>query len=887
MRKERFNITGMTCSACSARVERTVAKMAGTADVSVNLLTNTMSLAYDENVTSPAAIIAAVEEAGYGASVKGASPAQTAQTASPAAVQAENAEDDAAGKAIRAMRTRLLISILFLVPTVAISMSHTFAAWGIPYAPAFMDIFWGAENALTFALVQFLLILPIMYVNRAYYVNGFRNLLHGAPNMDSLVGIGSMASALFGAFAMLRMSYGLGHGDLALTAEYGTNLYFESAGMIVTLITVGKYLEARAKGQTTDALRALMKLAPQEATVLLDGVELTVPVSSLAAGDTLVVRPGARIPVDGTVTEGTTSVDESAVTGESMPVSKAAGDTVTSGTQNIEGTIRFTATRVGEDTTIRQLIRLVDEAGGSKAPIARLADRVAGVFVPVVIAIALLAGAIWLMMGASLEFAFSITISILVISCPCALGLATPVAIMVGTGRGAAHGILIKSGTALETAGGIDTVLMDKTGTLTEGRPQLTSIRPVGITADELTALAAALETGSEHPIAAAITTYAAAQGQSIPAATDFHATFGKGVRARVDGADCAAGNTALLAELGIVLPPAIETVRAEMAWRGETALIVIRAGQIIGLLGVRDAEKPTSAAAIAQMKAMGLTPVMLTGDDARTARTIANQLGITEVIAGVLPKDKQEHVKRLQSEGHRVAMIGDGVNDAPALVQADLGIAIGAGTDVAIESADAVLVRSDLLDAVSAIRLSRSVMRNIKENLFWAFFYNVIGIPLAAGVLYPAFGIKLSPMIGAAAMSLSSICVVLNALRLRFFSITKETAEHTEAAPAAPSIAPIDSDGAPDAPSPSTTKAAAVPAADRKEATTMEKTIHVKGMTCPHCVKHVTKALSGMDGVTDVAVSLEAGTATFKTSRDIPDSEYAAVLDDAGYELG
>ena len=887
MQKERFNITGMTCSACSARVERTVAKMAGTADVSVNLLTNSMSLAYDENVTSPAAIIAAVEEAGYGASVKGASTAQKAQAAAPAAVQAGNAEDDAAGKAIRAMRTRLLISILFLVPTVAVSMSHTFAAWGIPYAPAFIDIFWGAENALTFALVQFLLILPIMYVNRAYYVNGFRNLLHGAPNMDSLVGIGSMASALFGAFAMLRMSYGLGHGDLALTAEYGTNLYFESAGMIVTLITVGKYLEARAKGQTTDALRALMKLAPQEATVLLDGVELTVPVSALAAGDTLVVRPGARIPVDGTVTEGTTSVDESAVTGESMPVSKTAGDTVTSGTQNIEGTIRFTATRVGEDTTIRQLIRLVDEAGGSKAPIARLADRVAGVFVPVVVSIALLAGCVWLMMGASLEFAFSITISILVISCPCALGLATPVAIMVGTGRGAAHGILIKSGTALETAGGIDTVLMDKTGTLTEGRPQLTSIRPVGITADELTALAAALEAGSEHPIAAAITTYAAAQGQSIPAATDFHAIFGKGVRARVDGADCAAGNTALLAELGIALPPAIETVRAEMAWRGETALIVVRAGQIVGLLGVRDAEKPTSATAIAQMKAMGLTPVMLTGDDARTARTIANQLGITEVIAGVLPKDKQEHVKRLQSDGHRVAMIGDGVNDAPALVQADLGIAIGAGTDVAIESADAVLVRSDLLDAVSAIRLSRSVMRNIKENLFWAFFYNVIGIPLAAGVLYPAFGIKLSPMIGAAAMSLSSICVVLNALRLRFFSITKETAERTEAVPAAPSIAPIDSDGAPDAPSPSITKAAAESAADRKEATTMEKTIHVKGMTCPHCVKHVTKALSGMDGVTDVAVSLEAGTASFKTSRDIPDSEYAAVLDDAGYELG
>ena len=878
MRKETFNVTGMTCSACAARVERAVKKMEGTADVSVNLLTNTMTLAYDEAAANPAAIIAAVEDAGYGASVKGAASAQAA----PQAGGSSEAGADTAEKETRAMRSRLTVSILFLLPTMYIAMSHMLADWGIPYPAGFADVFWGAENALTFALAQFVLILPIMYVNRAYYVNGFRNLLHGAPNMDSLVGIGSMASALFGVFAMFRMSWGLGHGDLALAAEYSTNLYFESAGMIVTLITVGKYLEARAKGQTTGALKALMQLAPAEAIVLRDGREVTVPAASLALGDTVIVRPGGRIPVDGTVTEGATSVDESAVTGESMPIAKTTGDTVTSGTLNIEGTIRFTATRVGEDTTIRQLIRLVDDASGSKAPIARLADRVSAVFVPVVITIALAAGGIWLMTGASIEFAFSIVISILVISCPCALGLATPVAIMVGTGRGAAHGILIKSGEALETAGNIDIVLMDKTGTLTEGRPQLVSVRPIGISADTLISLAAALEAGSEHPIAAAVTAYAAEKGLAVPDAADFHAVFGKGVRARIAGTDCAAGNAALLTELGIPLSDAIEAARAEMAERGETALAVVQAGRIAGLLGVRDAEKPTSAAAITQMKRMGLTPVMLTGDDARTAKAIAERLGITEVIAGVLPADKRAHVERLQGEGHRVAMIGDGVNDAPALVQADLGIAIGAGTDVAVDSADAVLVRSDLLDAVSAIRLSRSVMRNIKENLFWAFFYNVIGIPLAAGVLYPSLGIKLSPMIGAAAMSLSSVCVVLNALRLRFFAIEHEPVRQEEHTPIEVMISPIVP--AMDEIRQSTADSSA---AQRKEDIIMEKTINVKGMTCPNCVKHVTKALSGMEGVSDVSVSLEAGTATFTASRDIPAADLAAVLDDAGYELG
>ena len=875
MRKETFSVTGMTCSACAARVERAVKKHTGTADVAVNLLTNTMTLSYDDAVTTPAAIIAAVEEAGYGAQVKtspGAPPAR-----SPAGPQ-EGVMDTGA-KEIRAMQTRLVWSILFLLPTMYTAMSHMFAMWGVPYPAGFAALFWDTENAMTFALTQFILILPIMYVNRTYYVNGFRSLLHGAPNMDSLVGIGSMASALFGVFAMFRISWGLGHGDMALAAAYSANLYFESAGMIVTLITVGKYLEARAKRQTTGALTALMQLAPMEASVLRDGEEMIVPVAALAIGDTVIVRPGARIPVDGTVTEGATSVDESAMTGESMPVPKTTGDRVTSGTRNIEGTIRFSATRVGEDTTIRQLIRLVDDASGSKAPIARLADRVSAVFVPIVIVIALTAGGVWLAWGASVEFAFSIVISILVISCPCALGLATPVAIMVGTGRGAAHGILIKSGEALETAGSIDVVLMDKTGTLTEGRPQLVSICPIGISADALIALSAALEAGSEHPIASAVTAYAAHKGIAPLPVTDFEAVFGRGVRATVADTPCAAGNAALLLEMGITMPAAALDMQEEMATRGETVLTVVRAGCIVGLLGVRDTEKPTSAAAVQQMKAMGLMPIMLTGDDARTAKAIAARLGIEEVIAGVLPSDKRAHVERMQKEGHRTCMIGDGVNDAPALVQADLGIAIGAGADVAIDSADAVLVRSDLLDAVSAIRLSRSVMRNIKENLFWAFFYNIIGIPLAAGVLYPAFGIKLSPMIGAAAMSLSSVCVVLNALRLRFFAIAHEPTGHEERAPIEPTISPIayTADAATTAHS---------RAAKGKEVSTMEKTLHVKGMTCQHCVKHVTKALSSMDGVTDVVVDLEKGTAVCKISHEIPDTEFAAVLDDAGYEL-
>lgn len=760
MKKQQFTITGMTCSACSARVEKAVTKVDGTKDVSVNLLTNSMQLEYDEAKTSVPAIIKAVVDAGYGASVKGK---QAAAKAAP--------QEDPVKKSIDEMKHRLVWSIAFLLPTMYISMHGLFEKlFGLPVPQIVGAVFDGPENAIIFAFSQFLLVLPIMYLNRRYYIAGFRNLFRGAPNMDSLVGMGSMAAALFGAFAIFRMGWGFGHGDMALVQEYSTNLYFESAGMIVTLITVGKYLEARAKGQTSKALEKLMDLAPKQACVVRGGVEQTIPAEELVAGDEIVVRPGERIPADGVVLSGTTSVDESAITGEPIPVEKQAGDKVTSATINKQGSIHFSAERVGEDTTISQIIRLVDEASASKAPIARTADKIAGIFVPAVITIAVIAGGVWLAMGASVEFAFSIAICILVISCPCALGLATPVAIMVGTGKGAENGILIKSGEALEVAQSVDTVVMDKTGTITEGRPEVTVIVTAdGIAEQQLLSIAAGLEQGSEHPLAEAVMTAAKAKGIAPQAMTDFRALFGRGVEAKADGHAYAAGNAKLMEEKGVDLK-AYEAQLAAFADDGCTPLIFAEDDRVIGILAAADVEKATSREAIARFHEMGIEVVMLTGDNARTAEAIRRRMGIEKVIAGVLPENKAAHIKKLQSEGHRVAMIGDGINDAPALAQADLGIAIGAGTDVAIESADAVLMKSDLLDAVSAIRLSKAVLLNIKENLFWALIYNVICIPLAAGILYPAFGIKLSPVIGAAAMSMSSVCVVMNALRLRFF---------------------------------------------------------------------------------------------------------------------
>ena len=860
MKHETYQVTGMSCSACSSRVEKAVSKLEGIEKASVNLLTNSMQVDYDETILTSQAIIDAVVKAGYGASLAGGQAGT--KGASPQASPANTAEQE-----VRQMKRRLLWSIVFLIPTVYIAMHHMLASHlGIPVPSAISAVFDGPENAISFAFAQFLLILPIMYLNRKYYTNGFSNLLRGAPNMDSLVGMGSMASAAFGAFAIFRMGWGMGHGDWALVQTYSANLYFESAGMIVTLITVGKYLETRAKGKTSAAIEKLMKLAPKEATVLRGGVETVILVEDLAVGDEIVVRPGERIPADGIVSQGTTSIDESAITGESIPVEKQVGDKVTSATINTSGYIHVTAQRVGDDTTISQIIRLVDEASASKAPIAKIADAVAGIFVPAVITLAVAATALWYFaMGADLEFAFSIGISILVISCPCALGLATPVAIMVGTGKGAENGILIKSGEALERAHAVDTVVMDKTGTITEGKPHVTDVQALTCSETELLGLAAGMEQGSEHPLAEAIVACGKERGIAPKAISDFRAVFGKGVIASADGKTYYAGNAALMAEQGIDVSSYADRLDA-LADQGKTPLIFADNSGVIGIIAVADVEKATSAEAISRFAAMGIDVVMLTGDNARTAEAIRKRLGIPKVIAGVLPQDKERHIAELQAQGRTVAMIGDGVNDAPALAKADVGIAIGAGTDVAIESADAVLMRSDLLDAVSAVRLSKAVIKNIKENLFWAFFYNVIAIPLAAGLFYPAYGLKLNPMIGAAAMSLSSVCVVLNALRLRFFkpnhsagTVSRETSHET----------------------PNT------PISEQKEGEpAMKTTLHIEGMMCQHCQKHVHDALAAMDGVTDVTVNLEGKTADVTATKDITTDEFAKVITDAGYEL-
>ena len=860
MKHETYQVTGMSCSACSSRVEKAVSKLEGIEKASVNLLTNSMQVDYDETILTGQAMIDAVVDAGYGASLAGGQAGT--KGASPQVSPANTAEQE-----VRQMKRRLLWSIVFLIPTVYIAMHHMLASHlGIPVPSAISAVFDGPENAISFAFAQFLLILPIMYLNRKYYINGFSNLLRGAPNMDSLVGMGSMASAAFGAFAIFRMGWGMGHGDWALVQTYSANLYFESAGMIVTLITVGKYLETRAKGKTSAAIEKLMKLAPKEATVLRGGIETVIPVEDLAVGDEIVVRPGERIPADGIVSQGTTSIDESAITGESIPVEKQVGDKVTSATINTSGYIHVTAQRVGDDTTISQIIRLVDEASASKAPIAKIADAVAGIFVPAVITLAVAVTALWYFaMGADLEFAFSIGISILVISCPCALGLATPVAIMVGTGKGAENGILIKSGEALERAHAVDTVVMDKTGTITEGKPRVTDVQALTCSETELLALAAGMEQRSEHPLAEAIVACGKERGIAPKAVSDFRAVFGKGVIASADGKTYYAGNAALMAEQGIDVSSYADRLDA-LADQGKTPLIFADNSGVIGIIAVADVEKATSAEAISRFAAMGIDVVMLTGDNARTAEAIRKRLGIPKVIAGVLPQDKERHIAELQAQGRTVAMIGDGVNDAPALAKADVGIAIGAGTDVAIESADAVLMRSDLLDAVSAVRLSKAVIKNIKENLFWAFFYNVIAIPLAAGLFYPAYGLKLNPMIGAAAMSLSSVCVVLNALRLRFFkpnhsagTVSRETPRET----------------------PNT------PISEQKEGEpAMKTTLHIEGMMCQHCQKHVHDALAAMDGVTDVTVNLEGKTADVTATKDITTDEFAKVITDAGYEL-
>ncbi len=853
--KQKFTVTGMTCSACSAHVDKAVRKLEGVSEVNVNLLGGSMTVEYDPAAETPEDIIAAVDAAGYGCALPQKAAPGKQDTRADAARQME---EELAG-----MKRRFLISLCFLVPLFYIAMGHMMG-WPLP------QFLHDSRNALAFAFIQFLLVLPIMYVNDKYYRVGFKTLLHGAPNMDSLIAVGSIAAVVYGIAAIFQIGYGLGHGDMARVEQWSMDLYFESAGMILTLITLGKFLETRSKGKTSQAISRLMDLAPKTAVILRDGREVELPVEEVAVGDLLLVRPGQSIPVDGVVVEGASAVDESALTGESLPVDKGPGDKVAAASINKSGSFTFQATRVGDDTTLAQMIALVDEAASSKAPIAKLADKVAGVFVPVVMTIAAVTAVVWLVVtGGDITRALTAGVAVLVISCPCALGLATPVAIMVGTGKGAENGILIKSAEALETLHTIKTIVLDKTGTVTQGKPRVTDLYPCeGTTPEELLCVAASLEKPSEHPLARAIVAEAEERGIPLVPAEGFRAVHGKGVQASLQGAGFLAGNRALMEERGVDLG-AERLLADSLAENGKTPLYFAQDGKLIGVVAVADTVKPTSAAAIAAFRDMGIDVVMLTGDNRRTAEAIGRELGVTNVIAEVLPQDKERVVAGLQQEGKRVAMVGDGINDAPALARADVGIAIGAGTDVAIESADIVLMKSDLMDAVTAVELSKATIRNVKENLFWAFCYNTIGIPLAAGVFYPILGWQLSPMFGAAAMSLSSVSVVTNALRLKLFK-PKHTAPAALREDAPASEAPQRS-------------VSHIPQNQNKGVSPMEKKIMIEGMMCQNCVKHVSNALNGLPGET-ANVDLEGKCAT--VSGPATDEELKKAVEDAGYQV-
>ena len=879
--KERFDVTGMTCSACSSHVEKSVGKLTGVENVSVNLLTNSMQVEFDENKLDTAGIIKAVEDAGYGAAVKDEHAKSGAKTSGQSGSQ-ENNGLSAVEQNVKNMKKRLIVSLIFWIPLMYVSMGHMIYQWlNIPMPPFTMNFLHGNENAITYAFTQFLLLLPILIANQKYFKNGFKTLWHRSPNMDSLIAIGAGAAILYGIFAIYRIGYAMGHGDMAVVHQYAHDLYFESAGTILTLITIGKYLETKSKGKTSEAITKLLNLAPKTVTVVRDGVEQVVDAADVEKGEIFLVKPGESVAVDGIVLEGKSSFDESAITGESIPVPKQEGDTIVSASINKSGLIRAKATKVGEDTTIAQIIRLVEEASSSKAPIAKMADKIAGVFVPAVITIALITGVIWLISGATFEFAMSTAIAVLVISCPCALGLATPVAIMVGTGKGAENGILIKSGDALETAHQIDTVVLDKTGTITQGKPVVTDIIcAAGKNADktQLLQIAGSLEKGSEHPLAEAIVNYCLTNNISLEKVTDFNALFGKGIEGTMSGTHYYAGNEKMMEEKGISLSTEQKNQIQALAKQGRTPLLFADEKQFLGIVAVADVVKPTSKEAVQKFRDYGIHVIMLTGDNEVTAQAIKEQVGIDEVVAGVLPTQKEEKISALKQAGHKVAMIGDGVNDAPALASADVGIAIGAGTDVAIESADIVLMKNDLLDAVGAVKLSKAVIRNIKENLFWAFFYNSIGIPLAAGVLYPLFQIKLNPMFGAAAMSLSSVCVVSNALRLRWVKL--HDAKKTQSEPyqdvAASTIADINQHNELDNNIKSTNN-------DKGEST-MTTTISIEGMMCAHCQAHVEKALKEVAGVTEVTVSLENKNAVVTGDASVEALKQAVV--DAGYEV-
>ena len=855
--KEKFDVTGMTCSACSSRVEKCVSKLEGIENVSVNLLTNSMQVEYNDTVLSESQIIDAVVKAGYGASPK----QEHVQTV--AAGKAKVMENPME-KQIQNMKFRLIVSFVFLVPLMYVSMGHMV---GLPL-PGFLT---GIENAVSFAFTQLLLCLPIIYVNRKYYIKGFQTLAHLAPNMDSLIAIGSTASLVYGIFAIYRMSYGLGSGNMEVVHLYYHDLYFESAAMILALITVGKYLETRSKGKTSEAITKMMDLAPKTAVVERDGREQEIPVEQVVAGDVVIVRPGQNVPVDGFILEGSTSIDEAAITGESIPVHKQEGDTVIAATMNKTGFVKFKATRVGDDTTFSQIIRLVEEASSSKAPIAKIADKIAGVFVPVVMVIALVTAVVWLLSGSTFEFALSCAISVLVISCPCALGLATPVAIMVGTGKGAEQGILIKSGEALETAHNLQSVVLDKTGTITQGRPVVTDIHTEGWTKKEFLALAAGMEVKSEHPLAEAILDYAKKEGISPVQVDNFNSIPGKGLEVSVNGRRYYAGNERLMREKEISLDNCLKLLEV-MADEGKTPLIFAEETQVLGVIAVADVVKPTSKEAIKELKDLGIEVVMLTGDNRRTAEAIRRQLDIDTVIAEVLPQDKERKISELQEAGKVVAMIGDGVNDAPALARADVGMAIGAGTDVAIESADVVLMKNDLKDAVTAIRLSKAVIRNIKQNLFWAFFYNTLGIPIAAGIFYPLLGLKLNPMIGAAAMSMSSIFVVSNALRLKWFQPLGKSGQETQETVSAATMDDTPGGGQ-------------INQGNQEKEDEPMITMKIEGMMCQHCQAHVSKALNDLEGV-KAEVSLEDQAAYVTADQSVDKEALRKAVVDAGYEV-
>ena len=848
MAKEKYNITGMSCAACSAKVERVVGKLEGVENVSVNLLTNSMQVEYKEDKLSSNDIIKNIADAGYGASLA----TDSKQKKEEKSIKKTN--DDA----ITSMKFRLKVSIVFLVILMYFSMGSMI---GLPL-PKFLS---GEGNPVGFALTQLLLVLPVMYVNRKYYISGFKSLFHLSPNMDTLIAVGSGAAFTYGVIAIYVMGYALNNSDMHTVTEYRMNLYFESVSMILTLITLGKFFETGSKARTTDAISKLIDLSPKRANVLRDGVEENILTEDVVVGDIVIVRPGESIPVDGMIIEGSTSVDESAITGESIPVQKEKGDKLIAATINKNGSVRIKATEVGEDTAISRIIALVEEASSSKAPIAKMADRVAGVFVPVVMGIALVTFIVWLALGYDFSFALNCAIAVLVISCPCSLGLATPVAIMVGTGKGAENGILIKSADALETTHSIDTVVLDKTGTVTEGKPVVTDILAFDIDENEFLKLAAGVESASEHPLAEAIVEKAKEKSLEIVSPTEFQAISGRGIVASVNGSKIIAGNEQAIKDQYGNSENFTEVFKKgnELAAEGKTPMYFMKDGKLLGIIAVADTIKKDSKEAIQALKNRNIDVVLLTGDHKNTAMAIAKEAGIKKVIAEVLPTDKEEHIRELMEAGHKVAMVGDGINDSPALARADVGIAIGAGTDIAIESADIVLMHSSLKDVATAIDLSKAVIRNIKQNLFWAFFYNSIGIPLAAGVFYLSMGWKLSPMFGAAAMGMSSVCVVSNALRLRGFKpkeIKKNNIENDE-------IELIEN--------------------KRKEDNNnMTTVINVNGMMCEHCKATVEKVTRGVEGVSNSEVNLDAKNVTIEHSADTDLEKVKKAITDAGYEV-